>query len=232
MTRTPLLFAIATAFTMAACGDDGGDVGSDPDAAPEIDPIDATPPPVCEDLPVSFGELGELAGSALIEPIDELEPDGPRRLALEFDLDQADPPDKLFVELWEDVAPFDDTGFEARTIGLNGLHSDLITCGACVFVAADVSDPAQLDFHMARGGSLDIDTLTLTGENDRIEGSIQDLEVRQVEVSADGQSEVVGGCVSEITSMSFALDVLPSTTPRVLSPRRRGRAVLPPTRVR
>jgi hypothetical protein len=202
--RKQALWLLAIA-SLTACGDDGGSSAT-PDAR-VVDPIDAEPAAVCTSIADSYGDLGSVTGTATLAPIDDQDPTGPQSLRMVIGLNEDPMPDQLVVELWEDTPPFDQSGLAPRTVQILGLQTDLIACGACVYIAGDVEDPTHLDFHMASKGTLSIDALDPTVDTGTISGSITDLEVRQVTIDADGQKNVVGGCKSTVDSVSFDFDI-------------------------
>lgn len=203
------LFVLALLIGAPACGggdDDGGasDAGSDTDGGGGGGDPDALPP-MCDNLLTMFGDLGSVTGTAVSAPIDDEEPAGAQYLTAQIPLNTDTEPDVLFIELWDENTPFMD-GLATGTYGLVGLQADLFSCGACVYIAANV-DGGPLDFHMALGGSLTLDSVDATPGTGRIVGSLTDVGFREVTVDVNGQHVVEGGCETEISAVSFDLTV-------------------------
>ena len=209
MTNRPaLLLGLAVlALGPLGCGgddDDNGsaDAGSTADGpAGEADAL----PPVCDNLATMFGDLGAHNGVALSAPIDEGDPTGPQFLTFEVPLNQDAEPDVLFVELWDENVPFMD-GFAPGSFGLVGIQADLFECGACVYIGANV-DQGPLNFHMALGGTITIDTIDATPGTGNVTGSLANVAFREVTVDAGGQHVLEGGCQTSIEALTFDLTV-------------------------
>ncbi len=198
-----LLFAVA--LTTAACGDDGAG-GSDAgvDGAVDAGGIDAAPN--CPFLDGFYPDLGAKTGTAIVQPTDELDPMGPTFLTLEIPLNQDANPDVLFIEIWADAAPHD-MGFLTGLFSLIGDNGDLFECGNCVYIAADREVGQPLKFHMAASGTIQIDAIDDTPDTGTLQGSLNNVVLREVTVGAGGQTPVDGGCRTRIEAMSFDFGV-------------------------
>lgn len=194
----PALFLLA-----GACGGTSGPPPAKADAGEVPNVADAMPMNVCTDIEAQYADLGELTGTATLTPIDEKAPDGPQTLSIAMPLGEEAEPDVLFLELWGDTPPFEDAGFIPLTQELNGNHADLVLCGACVFIAANYTEGALIDFNMASGGELVIDTIDVTPGTGSLTGSLSDLRFREVTVSEAGQEVVEDGCRSQVEGVRF-----------------------------
>jgi hypothetical protein len=152
--------------------------------------------------------------AAVVEPADPDFPDGYKRLSLSFDLDDAATPDRFYLELWEDaLGPFSD-GFVAASIALSlGGQYDLVECTACVFIAADVTQGEPLNFHMAKSGTLTIETVDATPDTGQLKGTITDLVLRDVNFGPEGQTPVEDACEITVPSLSFDVSVVAPAAP-------------------
>lgn len=205
--ESTLLILIASS---TACGGTKGpppgraDAGPTPDAGPSADGM---PQNVCTDIESVYGDLGEFTGTAVLSPADEDTPDGPKKLVMQMPLNDDAEPDVLFLEFWETEEPFLSQGFVALSQTLNGDQADLVTCGACSFIAANYVDGGLIDFNMAYAGELVIDAIDATPGTGSVSGSLTGLKFREVTISPAGQETVEGGCRSELASASFSFSV-------------------------
>ncbi len=189
----------------AACGGTTGppppkaDAGPRPDAQPLPDAMSA-----CTEIEAMYADLGELTGTATLLPVDEKEPDGPKVLSIEMPLNEDAEPDVLFLELWETEDPFLSQGLVPLTQSLGGDQADLITCGACAFIAANFSDPQEIDYNMAFAGELVIESIDTTPGTGSVVGTLSDVRFREVTVSEAGQETVEDGCRSELEAVRFS----------------------------
>lgn len=200
--RTSSLF-FALALALAACGGDdgGGDPGDDPDAAVVLP--DADPASFCEIVEFSHGALGMLAGTGTLIPIDDLDPTGPQQVTLQMDVNSDAVPDTMFLELYEGEPPFD-TGVVTGTYTIIDAQTDLIACSVCAYLAGDFVQGENINFHMASSGAVSITTADIR-DGGSIAGSMENLTLREVTVSQQGQMTVVNGCETTIESLSFDL---------------------------
>ncbi len=200
------------ALLFAACGGTTGPPPPKADAGPRSDadvgPVaDAMPQNVCTDIEAMYADLGEVTGIALIGPVDEDMPDGPKRLVATIPLNADAEPDVLFLEFWETEEPFLSQGFVPLSQTLNGDQADLITCGACAFIAADYEEGEPIAFNMAYGGELVIDGIDVTPETGSVTGTLADVKFRAVTVDEAGQETVEDGCRSELEAVQFNFTV-------------------------
>lgn len=175
------------------------------DAAPVAD---AMPQNVCTDILAMYGNLGEVTGVARVAPIDSDEPDGPRVLTIEMPLNQDAEADVLFLEFWETEEPFLSQGLVPLTQSLGGDQADLVTCGACAYIAANYSEGSLIDFNMAYAGELEIEAIDVTPLAGSVTGTLSGLKFRQVTVSKAGQETVEDGCRSELEAIRFNFRVV------------------------
>lgn len=205
-----LNYPALAALLFAACGGTTGppppraDAGPRPDAVPVAD---AGPQNVCTDIEAVYGDLGELTGVALIGPADEEDPEGPQKLEIRLPLNEDAEPDILFVEFWETEEPFLSQGFVPLTQALTGDQADLITCGACAFIAANYVEENDIDFNMAFAGDLVIETIDVTPDTGSVTGTLTDVKFRAVTVDGAGQETIEDGCRSELEAVRFNFTV-------------------------
>lgn len=197
--------AFLSIFALAACGDDGGSPPADPDGAPIVE-ADAAPQNFCTVIEASYPDLGAVTGTATLRPVDEDFPDGDQVVSVQIPLNQESPPDVLFLEIWEDVSPFD-SGTAPFMVNLIGDNADLVLCGACTFIAADFTDPNMIDFNMAYSGQLALSALDSTPGTGKVTGSLTNLKMHEVSISEAGQSVTANGCKSTLEGVSFDFDV-------------------------
>ena len=195
------ILALPFVMLVAACGDDGGGVSA-PDAGLE----DAMPQNLCTLIEASYPDLGLVTGTAVVKPIDEDRPDAEKVYTLQIPLNQESPPDVLFVEIYQDSPPFD-SGTAPYSVNLIADNSDLVTCGACTYIAADFSDPKMIKFNMAYSGQLDISVLDATPGTGKVTGSLSNVKLHEVTFGPSGQDVVPDGCRSTIEGVQFDFDV-------------------------
>lgn len=205
--------AIALAsISLLACGGDKSE--SMPDAAIAPPSTDAAPAPdampqnLCTEILAMYGDLGEVTGVAKIAPIDSDEPDGPRVLTIEMPLNQDAEADVLFLEFWETEEPFLSQGLVPLTQDFGGDQADLVTCGACAFIAANYSEGSLIDFNMSYAGELVIETIDATPGTGSVTGTLSGLKLREVTLSKAGQETVEDGCRSELEAVRFNFSVV------------------------
>ena len=206
LSRIPLVL-----FLFSGCGGTKGPPPAKADAGPRADAgpaYDAMPQNVCTDIEAMYGDLGEFTGTALLSPADEDLPEGPRKLVMQMPLGKEAEADVLFLEFWETESPFLEQGFVPLSQTLNGDQADLVTCGACSFIAANYTEGALIDFNMAYSGELVINTIDITPDTGSVTGSLTDLKFREVTISEAGQETVENGCRSELVSATFNFTVV------------------------
>lgn len=191
-------------------GDDPG--GPDDDAPGDDDDDDETPRDCTVPASLSVGTIE--GGIAELRRADPADPDSARYLSLLVRLTyQGDDPDAptadyLRVEIWEGHSG--DAGFRPGRFSIAGADTDFTACSNCVTFFGDVvlatGSPTQI--FMADGGTLDIAAIDPSPTTGVLEGSLQNVTFREVTVGEDGQSEVLGGCESEVTDFRFLVDVV------------------------
>jgi hypothetical protein len=203
--------AFLSLLALAACGDDGGSTPAEPDGAPIVTP-DAAPLNFCTAIEASYPDIGAVTGTATLRPVNEDLPDGIQAVILQIPLNEESPPDVLFVEIWEDSAPFD-SGTAPYMVNLIGDNADLVLCAACTYIAADFTDPMMIDFNMAYSGQLALSVLDSTPGTGKVTGTLTNVKMHEVTISVAGQSVVTDGCKSTLEKVSFDFDVAASPTP-------------------
>ena len=212
----PLLLGGAVACGGNDDGDNGNngriDAGANPDPDAEVN--------TCVDLDPSYGDLGTITGTAFLIPQDEKDPTGLKYVSASIDLNTTAPIDVLFIELWEDAAPYS-PALATGTVTIEGMQAEIINCGACVFISPDHDDNSDIDFHMASSGTLNVDMIDPTPTTGRLMGTLSGANLREVSLAGDAQSDVPGGCRTSVDAVAFDFTV--ETEPpaaRRLRPRR------------
>jgi hypothetical protein len=195
-----LLFSVA-----AACGGDDGDGVNPVVAAPAGDggvdgppPIDG--PPVCTLSTSDFGDVGEITPTLCIQdPGDDPNTTDDDVIVMRAPLQGGSPYDELEIQLWVGYGALSG-GLAAGTYNITGDELRYSTCGVCVFINTDRSDPeTYVDDYFATGGSITLDSV-----NGTLAGSVNGLSFEHV-VFADGDSVPVGdGCVTILDGASFS----------------------------
>ncbi len=199
------LSLLAVALALVGCSSTEEPLAVEPDAgATAPTSADAAVPRTCL-ISDSYGDLGSQSGTVAIRPAEEDMPEGPRVVVLEVPLDQAAAPDVLVVELWEGSIGFTD-GIEPGSFQLAGTNSDLINCGACVYIAADRVAGEVPVRHVASAGTLTLDEVDLR-PGGRIVGRLTDVTLREVELKQGGQGEVENGCTSSVSNVALSFTV-------------------------
>jgi hypothetical protein len=168
---------------------------------------------VCTLIEKSYGDLGAVTGTAFVAPADEDRPMAEQKLTLQIPLNQDAKPDILFIELWEDAEPFIDSGFMPITLTLNGDQADVLSCGACVYIAADFESVNNINFNMTYTGELVLEVVDATPGSGQVKGSLTDIMLREVTTSAEGQEPVENGCRSELAGVQFDFSVVTDPPP-------------------
>ena len=109
-------------------------------------------------------------------------------------------PDEIVIELYAGWGVFT-AGLRPGTFPLTGAELSYQTCGACVFVEADISAEGNVgQEYFATGG-----TLTLTSVSGRLTGSLSNVTFQHVLFDGKtGQMNPVGdGCQTSIGGLSF-----------------------------
>jgi hypothetical protein len=210
---TPLVLALG----LAACGDDGG---VDPIIdAPRADAAPDAPPVVCSVSTNSFGDKGALTPSLCIQdpgqdaasPMDDV-------IFLRAPLEAGSPFDEIEIQLWSGFGALS-AGFANGTYPIAGDELQFATCGVCVFINTNRTDPQTYeDDYFATGGSV-----TLSSVQGNLTGTVTGLTFEHVTL-AQGESTPAGdGCVSAVANASFDAAIMPApmkpgalaSTPRV-----------------
>ncbi len=199
---------------LLACGGTTGSPPDDPDGGAN-EPDATVEVNTCTNLEPSYGNLGAFTGDAILAPINPDIPAGATFLTLPMAINEDVPPDVFFLELYGDSPPFEG-GFVPVTLTLNGDQSDLILCGACAYLAPDHEDGANIDFHMAYTGELELTAVDPTPDTGVVQGVLRNLKLHQVVLNEGGvQQTVADGCKTEIAELSFDFGVVaaPPETP-------------------
>ena len=196
--------ALATgALLLLACGGTTGSPPPRPDSGPEPD---AGPTNLCEVLEQSYADLGAKTGVAEVRLSDDEDPKSPNVYVLRIPLNEDDPADLFFLELWDQEGPFAD-GIAPGEVSLIGDQSDIIRCSACAFMSPDHTDDNDIDFHVAYAGTLTLSEVALEGKGSKIAGSLADLKLRAIEIVDGDQRAIDDGCETSLEAMSFSFDV-------------------------
>lgn len=211
-------FVLAT-VTIAACGgDDGGVTAID---ARRIDSGSGGPDAAATcDLPAGIS-LGEGTG------IDFQRQDGMTAghytLASGLSLGSDMPPTVMFVEFYNDYAPFGTSmapgAVAPGTYTIDATQSNYASCGACMRIFTKYVQGMPSTFnqtYMPNGGTITINSVTPT-VGGTIDVTFTNLTLRQVTIATDGTFEttdVAGGCTSTISDGHF--------TGAVVAPAKRG----------
>ncbi len=193
---------IALALSVASgCGDNGKggvtDANSEPDA--EVN--------TCTTLLAAYGDLGTVSGKALVASQDKNDPQAFKFLSAQIALNAETPADLLFIELWEDTPPYSPS-LEPGSVTITKLQTEVVGCGACVFISPDHVDANMIDFHMASAGTVHIDEVDPTPGTGRLKGRLENIKLRAVTLSASGdQTDVEGGCKTSVDAVEFDFTV-------------------------
>jgi hypothetical protein len=197
----PAKFSILTVAAMplipvalACTGDDGGHhISVQPDAA-------ATQPDAPVNCTAAESYAGLLTGSAAPQRGTNYPAAGSgsdasvHRIVGTARLSPEVPPDVLFMDLYANYGVFAGGDIKTGTFYLNGDETSYSSCGACVLIAADVTQNAITDWYMASGGQVDI--TAVSGTN--ITGSLKDVTFRRVKTGTDGgpTDDATGDCAN------------------------------------
>lgn len=165
---------------LAACGGDDG--AAMPDATPQPDAYDTAR---CL-IPGDYGALGAVTGEAGMMG----------GITATITLDPGPPRDTFFLKLVSGNGVFAG-GIAPGTYSIAGVDANLLSCGLCVHVIADIvagSGPSK--FYLATSG-----TVTLSSTTAPITGSAEDLQLSEVDLASG--APVPGGCTGSIESISF-----------------------------
>jgi hypothetical protein len=164
------------ALLLAACSDDAQTLI---DAPPAVDaPYDTAR---CL-ITGHYGALGTKSGTSTLGPT-----------TLSIVLDGGPPRDTFFIKLTAGKGVFTG-GLANGTYPLAGADLDFNNCGLCVNIIADVGMTGPSKFYFADAG-----TVTLTSTQPPA-GSISNITFKEF---TSGGTEVAGGCVASITSLTF-----------------------------
>lgn len=168
--RTTTTFALILATSLAACGgDDGGNVT--PIDAKRIDSsgdIDA-PAAACQISSPNFGMLSTTMATFRRRPQDSMNPNpNVYFIGLGVALEQATPPDALFIQIWPGYGGVPAGEIVPGTYQLTGDNSSLANCGACVQISSNfVNGTGGDQDYMPTAG-----TLTINSVNPTVPGTI------------------------------------------------------------
>ena len=189
----------------AACGGDDGDgINVVVDAPTGDGGVDGAPPidgpPVCTLSTNDFGDVGEITPTLCVQdPGEDPATTDDDVIVMRAPLEGGSPYDELEIQLW--------VGYGALTSGLAAGTYDIVgdelrysTCGVCVFIATDRSDPdTYVDDYFATGGSV-----TLKSVNGTLTGSVNAVSFEHVTL-VEGDTVAVGdGCVTILDGASFS----------------------------
>jgi len=118
-------------------------------------------------------------------------------------LTEGEPGDFLVVDLWDGFGAFSGGPVAAGTYPIAGADTSADSCGACVYVMADV-DPATDEpgqAFVARSGTLVIDAVLPD-----LTGSLAGLEFQEIDV--DSGELVADGCSTALESATYGAPVV------------------------
>ncbi len=146
-------------------------------------------------LPDSLGNLGALAGARATQK-NQQGSMGARKV---YDLiaDLSADPDVLDVQLLDERGVF--AGPVAPgTYEITGAETNSKTCGACVYVLADIVPMVGAKkFYLAQSGTLVVDSIT-----PELSGSLSNVTVQEIDLNTG--APVTGGCTATIEAATFS----------------------------
>lgn len=204
------------------CGgddDDGVTIdGPRPDAPPGADAGDTPDAPATCTVPASYTAVADPAGTFFANFDDNGSGPGDPIVGNDTQLisgvlQAGAPLDLIFITLTEGVATFTDEVGGVRDfgsfklplsidIGATPLEQDYDTCGACVSILHDVTvvdgevDTYQVQL-VAQAGTFVISSLP-TQEGDTFTGTLQDVELAQIDINGD---LVPAGCQTTVSAV-------------------------------
>jgi hypothetical protein len=116
-------------------------------------------------------------------------------------LDDNDPGDYLYIDLYELYGAFEAGDIVPGTYPLTGDDAAYSTCGACVMLGAQVDADGNVDdWYFARSG-----LLNLTSTTGRLTGSLQNVMLYRVKTDADGNpsDDATFDCETKIMNATF-----------------------------
>jgi hypothetical protein len=192
-------------------GGTGGDTGGDGDPGSDPDPNPGNQPDPNPDPDPQPGNCLVQASYATVpaaaNPIAfSAQPGGKLAIFLPHALNDDQAPDVLLIEIWDGYGAFTD-GLRTGTFPITGDETNILECGVCVSIGADVVEGAGPGkIYVASGGSMSLQQVSAS----RIQGSLSNVTLREVTISEEnGQQEVAAGCTTSIGSFSFDAPVQP-----------------------
>jgi hypothetical protein len=106
--------------------------------------------------------------------------------------------DYLLVELWDGFGAFSGGAVRTGTFEIGGADAAAESCGACVFVLADVDETGEdaAQVYLAQSGTLVVDSVL-----PNLTGSLAGLSLHEIDVESD--AVLADGCTSTIESVSY-----------------------------
>lgn len=198
MRTIPWSVFVTLMAALVACDGGGGGGGADGGVDASVDA-----PVVCSVSTATFGDRGALTPSSCIQDPGELPADpSDDVIVMLAPLQTGIPFDELEIELWAGFGALAD-GIADGDYPIMGDDLQYSTCGICVFISSQRTDPeAYVDDYFATGG-----TLHLTSVMGNLTGSINDLTFEHVTVDSGRTIPVGDGCVTAVAHATFTAPV-------------------------
>jgi hypothetical protein len=200
------LRGVTVVMLLGACGDNlpaHVDAGAQADAS-----RDAT---VCEVKP-SYAPTQTLTMQAR----NGLQSGTTRRRLIWVDvLSSTNPPDAIWIELYEGYGVFETTRLATGTYELIGAEANYASCGVCVTLSAKLNTTTfeAAEDYIAIGGTLAVTSL------DPFQGTLSNAQFQHIMFTNEGQQVINDGCTTSIAALSF-------NAPVVTNPPYTGNAVV------
>lgn len=202
--KLSVLAPVAFSLGLAACGgsDDDGPVVVGPDAASSIDAA----PVACTVSTNSFGNKGAITPSLCVQdPGQDTMSASDDVIIMRAPLEAGSPFDELELDLFAGFGAFSN-GFVTGTFPITGDELNWSTCGLCVFVNTNRTDPMTYeDDYLATGG-----TVTITAINGTLTGSVSNLTFEHVTLSQEGSTPAGDSCTTAVAGATFTAPIMPA----------------------
>jgi hypothetical protein len=171
----------------------GADDDDSDDGMTDDDEVDADPVEEACGVKASLGAVGSVTGSGISETNVAVPGES---ISFTAAISVEAPIDQLQIELYEDYGQFDG-GIHTGSFSISGDDADPVACGACVYVAANVtSSDGPEHLYFARSGTLRIDDLGTT-----LAGTLSNATL--VEVDIETGSILPSTCATKVVSAAF-----------------------------
>ncbi len=202
LNRAPIYgLALVGVLVSGGCGDNTNNrTEADADASSG----DASGGCVERAIPMNLGTIDNLTFKAIAD--NQGMAGGPILLRLVATLDPGMPPqpkaDIFDIRFFEKKTIFDPT-FSTGTFDLSGDDTDFYACGACVHILGDATAAETAQDYVASSGTLEL-TMISRAIGQRVEGSLTDVTLRQVNLGGSTQTNISDGCTANLTSLTFS----------------------------